>query len=79
MERSSILITIIGEDAKLAEEIIMSYLSKSAVWPGIDITTCEECYLLRATYRDGTISDYYTFYMKVKLLCREVMKEFITV
>jgi beta-lactamase regulating signal transducer with metallopeptidase domain len=52
---------LFGEDAKLAEEIIMSYLSKSAVWPGIDIKTCEECYLLRATYRDGTISDYYTF------------------
>lgn len=39
----------------------MDYIVKSAAWPGIDIRTLEECYLLRATYSDGTISDYYAY------------------
>ena len=48
--------------AKLAEDIIMNCMIKSAAWPGVDIKTLEECYLLRATYSDGTISDFYTFF-----------------
>jgi hypothetical protein len=50
-----------GDNAQLAKDIIMDYMVKSAAWPGIDISTLEECYLLRATYSDGKTSDYYTF------------------
>lgn len=50
-----------GDNAQLAEDIIMNYMIKSAAWPGMDISTLGECYLLRATYSDGTTSDYYMF------------------
>jgi len=49
------------DNAKLAEAIIINYMVKSAAWPGIDINTLEECYVIRVNYFDGTISDYYAF------------------
>ena len=50
-----------GDDSILAEDIIMNYMIKSAAWPGIDISTLEECYLLHVTHSDGTTTDYYAY------------------
>jgi len=50
-----------GDNAKLVEDIIMNYMVKSAAWPGVDIKTLEECYLVRVTYHDGTRSSYYAY------------------
>ncbi len=50
-----------GDNAQLAKDAITDYLLKSAAWPGINIRTLEECYLLRENYSDGTTSDYYVF------------------
>jgi len=50
-----------GGGAKLAEDIIMDYLVKSAAWPGVDIKTLAECYRLRASYSDSTSADYYAY------------------
>ncbi|TEB14112.1 Methicillin resistance mecR1 protein [Pelotomaculum sp. FP] len=50
-----------GDKAKLAEDLIFDYMVKSAAWPGVDIKTLNECYLLRATYPDGTATDYYAY------------------
>lgn len=50
-----------GDNAELVQDIIMDAMLKSAAWPGIDIDSLEECYLIRAIYPDGAISDYYTF------------------
>lgn len=60
-EVSSTLSPLPDDEAKLAEDLIFSYLIKSAAWPGVDITTLKECYLLRATYLDGTTTDYYAY------------------
>ncbi|MDF2839193.1 MAG: hypothetical protein K0S60_896, partial [Evtepia sp.] len=53
-------------DAKLAEDIIFDYLVKSAAWPGVDLKTLKECYLLRATDQNGTIIDYYAYLLDGK-------------
>ena len=50
-----------GDDAELAEDIIMDAMIKSTIWPGVDVKTLKECYLLRVTYNDGTRSDYYAY------------------
>ena len=50
-----------GDDAQLAEDVIMNYMGRSYVLPNTDISTLKECYLIRATYSDGTTYDYYTF------------------
>jgi beta-lactamase regulating signal transducer with metallopeptidase domain len=50
-----------GDNAKLAQDVIMNYLIRSVLWPGVDIRTLKECYLLRATYSDGTSTDYYVY------------------
>jgi len=56
-----------GDNAKLAEDIIMSYMVKSAAWPGVDIKTLEECYLLlRVTYPNGILTDYYAYLLDGK-------------
>lgn len=55
-----------GYDAKLAGEIIMNHMIKSAAWPGVDIKALKECYLLRATYSDGTSTDYYAYLLDGK-------------
>jgi beta-lactamase regulating signal transducer with metallopeptidase domain len=57
----SMLSPLAGDDAQLAQDAVMNYRLKSAAWPGIDPRTLAECYLLRATYRDGTITDYYAW------------------
>lgn len=49
------------DNSKIAEDIIMNYMIKSAAWPGIDINTLEECYLLHVTYSDGTTAEYYAY------------------
>jgi hypothetical protein len=58
---AAVLSPLSDSKAKLAEDTIFNYLIKSAAAPGIDIKTLKECYLLRATYQDGTISDYYAY------------------
>ncbi len=50
-----------GDDAKLAEDTVFNYMIKSAAWPGVDINTLSECYLLRTTYADDTTTDYYAY------------------
>lgn len=50
-----------GDNAKLVEDIIMNYMIKSAAWPGVDIMTLKECYLLHATHSGGTLTDYYAY------------------
>lgn len=50
-----------GDVAQLADDVIFNFMIKSAAWPGVDIKTLDECWLLRATYSDGTTADYYTF------------------
>lgn len=55
-----------GDSAQLAEDVIMNYMIKSAAWPGVDINTLEECYLLRSTYSDGTIANYYAYLLDGK-------------
>ena len=49
------------DDSKLAKDIIMNYMIRSAAWPGVDINTLENCYLLRTTYSDGTTSENYAY------------------
>lgn len=55
-----------GDEAQLAEDIIMSYMVKSAAWPGVEINTLKECYMLRATYSSGTLTDYYAYLLDGK-------------
>jgi len=55
-----------GDSARLAETVIMDYMLKSAAWPGVDVKTLKECYLLRATYSDGTSTDYYAYLLDGK-------------
>ena len=44
----------------------MSFMVKSTIWPGVDVTTLDECYLLRATYSGGTSTDYYAYLLDGK-------------
>ena len=40
----------------------MDYMVKSAAWEGMDITTLEECYLIRRTLPDtGEVHDFYAY------------------
>ena len=55
-----------GDDAQLAEDVVMNYMVKSAAWPGVSINTLDECYLVRAIYSDGTIADYYAYLLDGK-------------
>lgn len=55
-----------GDNAKLAEDVIMNCMIKSTVWPGVDIKGLDECYLLRATYSGGTAIDYYAYLLDGK-------------
>ena len=55
-----------GDYARLAEDVVMNYLIRSTVWPEVDIRTLSECYLLRATYSDGTRTDYYVYLLDGK-------------
>lgn len=50
-----------GDSAKLAEDIIVNCMVRSTVWPGVDINSLKECYLLRATCSDGTLTEYYAY------------------
>ena len=62
----NIISPLSGSNAQLAEDVIVNCMVKSAAWPGIDITSLEECYLLRATYSGGTSSDYYAYLLDGK-------------
>ncbi|HHT71890.1 MAG TPA: hypothetical protein GX016_10070 [Firmicutes bacterium] len=55
-----------ADEVQLASDIIMSCMVKSAAWPGVDVTTLDECYLLRATYSGGTSTDYYAYLLDGK-------------
>lgn len=57
----SMISPLSGSGVQLADETVMNYMVKSAAWPGVNIKTLEECYLLRATYADGTIADHYAY------------------
>lgn len=52
------LLPATGSDAELAGDIIMDYMLKSAAWPGKQSDHLKNCYLIRAVYLDGTVSDY---------------------
>ena len=60
-----------GDEAQLAEDVIMSYLVKSVAWPGVDIKTLEEYFLLRATYYGGTTTDYYAYLLDGKAIMQQ--------
>ena len=49
------------EESELAGNIIANALAKSASWPALDITSLDQCYLLRTSYVGGNFSDYYAF------------------
>lgn len=69
LENGKILHTVSplsGSDIQLAENVIMNYMVKSAAWPGVDIDTLKECYMLRITYSDGTSADYYAYMLDGK-------------
>lgn len=55
-----------ADEVQLASDIIMSFMVKSTIWPGVDVTTLDECYLLRATYSGGTSTDYYAYLLDGK-------------
>ncbi len=50
-----------GDNVKLAQDVIMNCLMKSSLWPGNNIGTMKECYLLKVTYSDGTSTLYYAY------------------
>ncbi len=60
------LMLLSADEVQLASDIIMSCMVKSAAWPGVDVTTLDECYLLRATYSGGTSTDYYAYLLDGK-------------
>jgi len=60
-----------ADEVQLASDIIMSFMVKSTIWPGVDVTTLDECYLLRATYSGGTSTDYYAYCWTARQLCSE--------
>lgn len=69
LERGKILRIISplsDNNIQLAENIIMNYMVKSSAWPGVDIETLEECYMLRTTYSDGTSTDCYAYMLDGK-------------
>lgn len=49
------------EETELAKQAVFNYLVKSAASPSLDIDSLPCCYLIRASYEDGTVSDYYAF------------------
>ncbi|MBE3049435.1 hypothetical protein IMZ48_44440 [Candidatus Bathyarchaeota archaeon] len=53
----------------------MSYLVKSVAWPGVDIKTLEEYFLLRATYYGGTTTDYYAYLLDGKTIMQQIGTE----
>lgn len=55
-----------GSGLQLAEDTVMNYMLKSAAWQGVNIKTLQECYLLRATYPDGTTADHYAYILDGK-------------
>ncbi|MEA4815898.1 MAG: M56 family metallopeptidase [Lachnospiraceae bacterium] len=54
-------VTLSGDEEKLASEIIMSYMVKSAAFPGVDINSINKCYVIRATYEDDSYTDFYAY------------------
>jgi len=60
------ILPLSGDNAQLAKDVIMDQMIKSAAWPGVDIKALDECYLLRATYSDGTLTDYYAYLLDGK-------------
>ena len=52
-----------GEDAELAQTIIMDYMLKSAAWPGNDLADLESYYIIResASGDTGEAHDYYAY------------------
>lgn len=47
---------------ELADAILLNALSKSAAWEGVDVSTLEECYLIRQSFAQaGEIHDYYAY------------------
>lgn len=48
-------------ETELAKQAVFNYLVKSAAAPAQDIASLPYCYLIRASYEDGTFSDYYAF------------------
>lgn len=50
-----------GEAANLAREIIFDYLVKSAAFPSDGIDEIKHVYLLRVTYEDGSVTEFYMY------------------
>ncbi len=48
-------------ETELAKQAVFNYLVKSAAAPALDIASLAYSYLIRASYGDGTVSDYYAF------------------
>lgn len=65
-EALRVLMPLSGNDAELAGGVVADYLLKSAAWQGVDVKALGECYLLQATYPDGTTTDYYAYLMDGK-------------
>jgi len=49
-----------GDDAALAQNIVMDYMLKSTLWPGVDITALKGYYIIRQSLQ-GETHDYYAF------------------
>ena len=50
-----------AEQKTIVREAIASFMLKSAAWPAVDMSTLDECYMIRATAEDGTTEEYYAF------------------
>lgn len=50
-----------AEETELAKQSVFNYLVKSSAAPALDIDSMPYCYLIRASFEDGTVSDYYAF------------------
>ena len=61
-KNGEVLFEYSSEIQSLADEIIMNTMLKSAAWEGVDVTTLEECYLIRQTFPETQeVHDYYAY------------------
>ncbi|MEG1883722.1 MAG: M56 family metallopeptidase [Clostridia bacterium] len=64
-KNGSLLSSYLLKNNELADAILFDALSKSAAWEGVDVSTLEECYLIRKTLPEtGEVHDYYAYRLK---------------
>ncbi|MEG1755198.1 MAG: hypothetical protein RR297_03580, partial [Clostridia bacterium] len=64
-KNGSLLSSYLLKNNELADAILFDAVSKSAAWEGVDVSTLEECYLIRQSFSEtGEIHDYYAYRLK---------------